>query len=70
MSEKNREATDCEGKKGPDPKKDWTVLAYLGGVNNLSDELVFSIKAMKNVGPPLPEQGTSRVKFKVIIPLQ
>lgn len=42
-------------------KKEWAVLVYLGGENNLSDEMVFAIKAMKSsVSPPALPPGRRR----------
>ena len=31
-------------------KKDWTIMVYLGGDNNLAEEMVYSLKSMFNVG--------------------
>src|SRR5437016_1593254 len=31
-------------------KKDWTIMAYLGGDNNLAEEMVYALKSMFNVG--------------------
>jgi len=45
-----------------EPRKKWAVLVFLGGENNLEDEMVLAIKAMKSsVTPPVvtspPEPG-------------
>src|SRR5947207_2580169 len=31
-------------------KKDWTIMVYLGGDNNLEEEMVYALKCMFNVG--------------------
>ena len=31
-------------------KKDWTIMVYLGGDNNLAEEMVYSLKSMFSVG--------------------
>jgi hypothetical protein len=31
-------------------KKDWTIMVYLGGDNNLEEEMVYALKSMFNVG--------------------
>ncbi|MCU1264537.1 MAG: putative peptidase [Acidobacteria bacterium] len=44
------------------PSTPWTVLTFLGGENNLSDEMVLSIKAMKN-SVIVPPRSAGKVKF-------
>lgn len=55
---KNRKAD-----KPPTIEKEWTVLAYLGGENNLFDEMVFAIKAMKSGVTPPPTSPPGEMKF-------
>jgi hypothetical protein len=60
MKEKISNAETIESnattESGGEEPKEWTVLVYLGGENNLFDEMVFAIKAMKSSIEP-PEQG-------------
>lgn len=44
-------------------KRPWSVLIFLGGENNLSDEMIFAIKAMKS-SVDLPAKGAEKAKFK------
>src|SRR5258707_10632241 len=53
--------------KGDGEKKEWAVLVYLGGENNLLDEMVFAIKEMKSSVPTPPDEirrRTPRPEFK------
>jgi hypothetical protein len=53
------------------PPKDWAVLVYLGGENNLYDEMVFAIKEMKSSVPtrtlPGIPQPPSAFNFNALV---
>jgi hypothetical protein len=49
--------------------KPWTILTFLGGENNLSDEMVWSIKAMKSSVHP-PPRAAGRAQFNFHAPVQ
>ncbi len=38
-------------------RREWTVLIYLAGDNNLSEECVYILKEIKRVAPPAPPKG-------------
>src|SRR5262245_43035714 len=42
--EKSKEIVKTEG------KKNWTIMVYLGGDNNLAEEMVYALKGMYSVG--------------------
>lgn len=50
-------------KPAPVEKLPWSVLIFLGGENNLSDEMIFAIKAMKS-SVHLPPKSAGKEKFK------
>src|SRR5262249_41354926 len=57
----------------PQPNKiDWTIMVYLGGDNNLAEEMVYSLKSMLAVGSTsrcqiyaLYDAGLKPVAFKI-----
>lgn len=66
-------ATEPEGGAGQNTEpncepKSWTVLTFLGGENNLSDEMVFALKAMKEGGaPPTRARADTEFKFNALV---
>lgn len=55
-------------KPRPVEKRPWSVLIFLGGENNLSDEMIYAIKDMKSsVDVPLRAAGKEDFKFHAAV---
>src|SRR5688572_9139660 len=50
MDEKTPHWKDALQKARLKKKKDWTIMVYLGGDNNLAEEMVYSLKSMFSAG--------------------
>lgn len=67
MAETPGTVPHTEAPEKPQSHLFWTVLIYLAGDNNLSEECVYALKEIKKVGTSLPSTAGRERKLNVIV---